>query len=96
METKTTYSDDTNTLNWGHDGTGIVNCPMKNIKRTTKTIEKWGPEGEYLGKEVITTDEENIQVQDWSSGAIITWGNGITTDTTHYNPDILSTFTAQN
>ena len=44
-----------------------INYPMKNVKRTTKTIEKWGPDGEYLGKEVIVTDEENVQVQDWSN-----------------------------
>jgi len=65
--------------------------PTKTIKRTTKTIEKYGPEGEYLGKEIITTDEEDIQVQDWSGTITIT---GITaTDTpsttscTDWNPN---------
>ena len=55
--------------------------PTKTVKRTTKTIEKYGPDGEYLGKEVITTDEEDIQVQDWSSGSItITSGDAISWD----------------
>jgi hypothetical protein len=46
--------------------------PSKTVKRVTKTIEKYGPDGEYLGKEVITTDKEDIQAQDWGYSGTIT------------------------
>jgi len=32
------------------------------IRRKTKTIEKYGPDGEYLGKKVITIDKEDVQL----------------------------------
>ena len=64
---------DVNSNNWyPYEPYTVPQYPTKMVKRTTKTIEKWGPEGEYLGKEVITTDEEDIEVQDWkSSGTIV-------------------------
>jgi hypothetical protein len=61
--------------------------PTKTIKRTTKTIEKYGPNGEYLGKEVITTDKEDILIQDWGSTGTGAIDSGITfvdNDTTLY------------
>ena len=61
-------------INYGNDS---YQPKFKTIKRYTKTIEKYGPNGEYLGKEIIITDEEDIQVQDWDYG---TWvGSGSTT-----------------
>ena len=54
-----------------YDGTG-KNIPTKNVKRLTKTIERYGPNGEYLGKEVIITEEENIQKLDWTLGYVYT------------------------
>ena len=30
----------------------------RNIKRTTRTVEKYGPEGQLISKEVITEEEE--------------------------------------
>lgn len=66
----------------------------KTIKRITKTIEKYGPGGEYLGKEIITTDEENIEVQDlnWYSGTITVVGDGsnltdISSSSTQWDPN---------
>ena len=42
------------------------NVPTKTIKRITCTIEKYGPIGEYLGREVITEDLEDVEVPDYS------------------------------
>ena len=39
--------------------------PTKMVKRTTKTVEKWGPQGEYLGREVITEEVEDVVVLDY-------------------------------
>ena len=35
------------------------NKKLITVKKTTKTIEKYGPQGEYLGKEVITEEVEH-------------------------------------
>lgn len=40
--------------------------PTKMVKRTTRTVEKYGPEGEYLGKEIITEDTEDVEVPDYN------------------------------
>lgn len=40
--------------------------PTKMVKRITRTIEKYGPEGEYLGKEIIIEDQEDVEVPDYN------------------------------
>jgi len=43
----------------------------RKVKRTTKTIEKYGPDGQYLGKEVITEEVENFERQVYSGSITI-------------------------
>jgi hypothetical protein len=40
--------------------------PTKKIKRVTRTIEKYGSQGELIGREVITEDVEDIEVPDYT------------------------------
>lgn len=40
--------------------------PTKMVKRITRTIQKYGPYGEYLGKEIITEDQEDVEVPDYN------------------------------
>ena len=42
------------------------NTPMKTIKRVTRTVEKYSSKGEYLGKEIITEEIEDVEVPDYS------------------------------
>lgn len=42
------------------------NQPTKKIKRITRTVEKYSPSGEYLGREIITEDVEDIEVPDYT------------------------------
>jgi len=64
----------------------------RKVKRTTKTIEKYGPDGEYLGKEVITEEVEDFERQVYSgsitisSDENITWGQ-TSTDTVQWDPN---------
>ena len=44
----------------------IYSQPTKKVKRITRTIEKWDASGQYLGKEVITEDIEDVEVPDYS------------------------------
>lgn len=37
----------------------------KKIKKVTKTIEKYDSEGILIGKEVITEEYEDIEIQEW-------------------------------
>ena len=37
----------------------------KIVKRVTKTIDRYSPSGEYLGREVITEEYEDIQREVW-------------------------------
>ena len=65
---------------------------VRNIKRTTKTIEKYGPDGEYLGKEIITTEEEDVVEQVWDGTITITTdgsfiGDDASGDTTCMDPN---------
>jgi len=64
---------------------------VRNIKRTTKTIEKYGPHGEYLGKEIITTEEDVVE-QVWDGAITITTdgsfiGDDTSGDTTYMDPN---------
>jgi len=65
---------------WGDYPTIVpmIQPKTRNVKRKTKTIEKYGPNGEYLGKEIIIEDIEDIEDQVYT-GTII--GNG----TSNYN-----------
>jgi len=52
----------------------------KKIKRVTRTIEKWDARGEYLGKEVIIEDAEDVEIPDYTwhpdgDKYIVTWYN---------------------
>jgi len=38
---------------------------IKNIKRVTKTIEKYDKDGKLIGKEVITKEYEDIEQEVW-------------------------------
>ena len=40
-------------------------CEIKKIKRITRTIEKYNKKGNLIGKEVITEEEEIIDVPIW-------------------------------
>lgn len=100
------YTDD----NVNYDWNSYPNYPNyyqpvpRHIKRVTKTIEKYGPNGEYLGKEVITIDKEDIveQVYDyWVTGTerypgTITTGEGtiISDGTVTYKNNDLFTYTS--
>ncbi len=44
----------------------------KNVKRTTKTIEKYNPKGKLISKELIVTEEEVIDIPSYP---IITYTN---------------------
>lgn len=58
-----------NNLNCGEPynfQTFTYSYPTKKIKRITRTIEKYAPSGEYLGREIITEDLEDIEVPDYS------------------------------
>jgi len=61
-----------------------------NVKRTTKTIEKWGPDGEYLGKEVITEEVEDDTKQVYD-GTIYIGGSPGTT--VQFDPNAPNTLT---
>ena len=52
----------------------------RKVKRTTKTIEKYGPDGEYLGKEVITKEIEDFDRQVYD-GTVTIIGTGTGTVT---------------
>lgn len=47
------------------------------VKRVIKTIDKYGPGGEYLGREVETVEEEIYDKQIWETGNIIISGDSI-------------------
>lgn len=49
------------------------------VKKVTRTIEKYGPDGKLIEKEVITEEEEIIDKYYWKSGP------------TYYSPDIMVT-----
>jgi hypothetical protein len=57
--------------------------PTKMVKRTTKTVEKWGPQGEYLGREVITEEVEDIIVPDYQW--TITYSSTVTNPSPYNN-----------
>ena len=48
----------------------------KKIKRITRTIEKYSPDGKLLGKEVITEEVEDIEKKVWISGPTYIPGSG--------------------
>ena len=44
-------------VNEGHIGDLWTTSPKKiNVKKVTKTVEKYGPDGAFLGKEIITEE----------------------------------------
>lgn len=59
------------------------------VKRTVKTIEKYGPNGEYLGKEVITEEKDEYDKMVYSGSIPITSGEGtyISTDSVNWDPN---------
>ena len=64
----------------------------RKVKRTTKTIEKYGPDGEYLGKEVITEEVEDFERQVYSGTITVSNDQNIdfttlSTDTTNWDPN---------
>jgi len=72
-----------------------VQPQTRKVKRTTKTIEKYGPDGEYLGKEVITEEVENFErqvydgtfyIQGTSTDCNIEWNN-VSSDVTNWDPN---------
>jgi len=85
METKHIGSDDNsssdaNYISSDYSSDFNYQTTLRQIKRTIKTIEKYGPDGEYLGKEVITTDKEDIaeNIPIWGCGITVTSGDTIT------------------
>lgn len=66
------------------------NAPQtRQVKRVTKTVEKYGPDGEYLGKEIEIIEEEVYDKQVWDTGTITIVGDGITTnDWNHSSGDV--------
>lgn len=38
---------------------------IKNVKKVTKTIDKYDSEGKLIGREVITEEHENIEKEVW-------------------------------
>jgi len=86
METKHTISDKSSSdasytpAPNDYDSNFNYQTTLRQIKRTIKTIEKYGPDGEYLGKEVITTDKEDIAESTpiWGCGMTVTSGDTIT------------------
>ncbi len=59
------------------------NYEIKKIKRTTRTIEKYNKKGKLVGKEVITEEEEIVDVPLW-----VTSPDWISTDGTGFLPNI--------
>ena len=45
----------------------------KNIKRITRTIDKYDAEGKLIGREVITEEVEDVEKQVWEP---LTWTSG--------------------
>ena len=94
METKPSYTDDNMNFNWDPNNTNPYPYypTPRHIKRTTKTIEKWGPDGEYLGREVITTDEEDVVEQVYGTTITVSGdgtysGDIASVNTTFLNPN---------
>ena len=82
--------DVNNTLNYGDeyyigDPPGWLNgysSPQpktRSVKRTTRTVEKFDPEGQLISREVITEEEEIYDKQVWDSNEFIITGEGGTT-----------------
>jgi len=41
----------------------------KKVKRVTKTIDKYGPQGQYIGREIITEEIEEVDRYVWSAAS---------------------------
>lgn len=50
----------------------------KTIKKVTKTVEKFDKNGNFIGKEVITEEYEDQEVQVWEPNRWEIWGSGTT------------------
>lgn len=82
--------DVNNTLNWGHEEYYIGDPPgwlngytspqpkTRSVKRTTRTVEKFDPEGQLISREVITEEEEIYDKQVWDNHEFIVTGEGTT------------------